>query len=213
MIRSIVHHQHHSPGWIFFHQQLLQEVDELRAVLGFSCSPGDPITHPVVPTENVPFLLCSRLRGRNASLLSDFHPARPQRRIEVQRGFVHKDELEIVSENLFFNSSSSSSAFALASLSCKWPKSYFGRRYRYPLAFNSARKRASLSSIPVSLARCRRRRSIVHTVKLYPNSSGSFSTTSATSRSYASSALVGRPLRGLVASSSTPPLRQRLIQV
>ena len=121
MIGSIVHHQYHSPGWVFFHQQLLQEVDELCAVLVFSLRPGDLIAHPVVSTKNVPFLLCSRLGGRNASLLSDLHPAGPQGRIEVQRGFVHKDELEIVSEDLSFYSSSSSSAFALASLSCKWP--------------------------------------------------------------------------------------------
>ena len=36
MVSRIIHHQHHSAGWVFFDQQVLQKVDELRAVLGFS---------------------------------------------------------------------------------------------------------------------------------------------------------------------------------
>lgn len=53
----------------------------------------------------------------------------------------------------FLNSSNQSDAFALASLSCKRLKSYFGRRYRYPLCFNKARKRLSLRPIPVFFSR------------------------------------------------------------
>ena len=129
-IRCIVHHQHHSPGRVFFHQQLLQEVDKLRTVLRFRRCPGDLIAQPVVATKNVLFWLASRPSSRNAPLLANLHPARSQWRIEAQRGSVHKDELEIVLKDFFFNSSSNSSALALASLSCKCPKSYFGRRYR-----------------------------------------------------------------------------------
>jgi hypothetical protein len=80
---------------------LLQEADELSVVLGFSRGSGDLIAHPVVLAKNVSFRLYPWLRGRNASLLSDLHPARPQWRIEAQRSFVHKDEPEIVSEDLF----------------------------------------------------------------------------------------------------------------
>lgn len=156
------------------------------------------------------FLLCTWTGGRNPPLLSSLHPARPQRRVQGHGRFVHKDECKIVCKGFFFTSSNKSAACALASLSCKWPKSYFGRRYRYPLRFNKARKRLSLRLIPVSFSRWARKRSMVQSAKSYPNSDGSFSITFPSVAVYLSSAFAGRPLLGRLASPSTPPLRQRL---
>ncbi len=95
---------------------------------------------------------------------------------------------------LFFNSSNKSAACALASLSCKWLKSYFGRRYRYPLRFNKARKRLPLRRIAVFFFRWARKRSMVQIAKSYPNSYGSFSSTPSSASMYPSSAFGGRPL-------------------
>jgi hypothetical protein len=160
----------------------------------------------------MPLLLYPTAGRRNALLLSYYHPARPQWWIQGQGRFVHKDELEIVSDDLFFKASSSSSAFDFASLSYKWLKSCLGRRYRYPFRLSKARSRLSLRLIPVSFSRWARKRSTVHTVKSCPNSSRSFSMTSVKVWVYASSAYNGRPLRGLIASPSIPQRRQRLNQ-
>ena len=59
------------------------------------------------------------LQGRNDLLLPLFHPTGMEWRFEIQTYFVHKEELEIVSEALFFISSSNFFAFFLAALSCK----------------------------------------------------------------------------------------------
>jgi hypothetical protein len=142
MIRRNIHDQHYSPGRVLLDQQLFQEVDKLSAVLSSRRVAGNLVTLPGIPTKDVSSLLYSWLRRRNVSLLPNLHPKSSQRRIKAQRSFVHKDELEIVSRVLFLNSSSSSSSFTLASLSCKWPRSCFGQQYRYLLAFNNARKRA-----------------------------------------------------------------------
>jgi len=93
----------------------------------------------------------SQVRGWNPLLLPDPHPARAQHWVQGYGCFVHKDELEIDSEDFFFNSSNTSTALALASWSCRCPRSYFGRRYRYPLRFINARNRLSLRLMPVSL--------------------------------------------------------------
>jgi hypothetical protein len=70
---KIVYHQHTRPVDILS-PQFLQEVDELRAFLGFSRSPGDLITHPVVSTKDVPFCLF-QAGVAECSLMSDLHPA------------------------------------------------------------------------------------------------------------------------------------------
>ena len=167
MIRSVIHDQHYSPNRVFFDQQVLQKADEMRAVLGFGNRPGDRIVDPVVTTKHMSFLFDPRSGRRNALLLSNLHPGGSQGWIERQRRFVHKDEFEIVSKDLFFSSSSSSSVTALASLSYKWLKSCFGRRYRYPFRLSKARNRLSLRSMPVSFSRWAGKRSIVHTEKPY----------------------------------------------
>ncbi len=56
MVSRVIHHQYHSPGWVLCDQQVLQKVDELRAVLGFGNCPGDGIVDPMVATKHMPFL-------------------------------------------------------------------------------------------------------------------------------------------------------------
>jgi hypothetical protein len=212
MVSGIIHHQNHSFRRVLLDQQLFQKADEGSAVFGLGGRPGEGVFQPVVTAKDVPFLLFTRPRGWNSLLLPDPHPTRAQHRVEGYGCFVHKDEFEIVSEDLFFNSSSISAALALASLSCKCPRSYFGRRYRYPLRFINARSRLSLRSMPVSFSRCARKRSMVQIVKSYPASDGSWSIAFSNAAVYASSAFSGRPLLGRLANPSTPSLRQRSYQ-
>ena len=150
MVRSIVHHQNHPSSRVLFHQQFFKKTDESSAVLGFRRSPSNAIFLPVVTAKNVPFLLFSWSGRWNTSLLPNLRPARSQRWIQRHGRFVHKDEPEIVSEDLFFNSSNRSAASALAPLSCKWPRSCFGRRYRYPFRLSKSRNRLSLKSMALS---------------------------------------------------------------
>jgi len=136
VIGSVVHHQNHSTSWILLDQQALQETNEMSAVFGFRRRPTDCIFAPVVTSKDVSLLLDPRSGSRDALLLPNLHPTSSQRWIQRSGRFVHKDELEIVSEDLFFNPSSTSAASALASLSCKWPKSCFGRRCRRTSTLN-----------------------------------------------------------------------------
>ncbi len=212
MVSCIVHHQNHAFRRVTLHQQFLRETDEAGAVFDFGRCPGDGIFQPVIASKDMPLLLCSWAGSRNSLLLSFLHPAGSQRWVQCYGRFVHKDELDILSEDLFFNSSNRSAAFALASLSCKWPRSYFGRRYRYPLRCNKARNRPSLRLMPVLCSRWARKRSIVQIAKSYPNSDGSLSITSSKAVVYASSAFSGRPLLGLLANPSIPPRRHRSYQ-
>ena len=119
MIGSIVHHQHDPSTGILIDQQVLQELNKAAAVFSFCRRPGDRVPDPVVPTEEVYFLFGTWLGGWNVLLATLFHPACPQRRIQGQGRFVHKEECEIVSADLFFNRSSSSSASAFAPGSCR----------------------------------------------------------------------------------------------
>ena len=112
MISNIIHHQNHSLGWILIDQQVLQKGDKLRTVLGFGNGPGDGIVGPIAATKHMSLLFDPRSGRWDPLLLPDLHPAGSQRWVECQRGFVHKDELEIVSEDLFFSPSSSSPACA-----------------------------------------------------------------------------------------------------
>jgi hypothetical protein len=131
MIAGIVHHQNDPSSRVALHQQFFQKADEGRAVFPLSTGPGDRILAPVVGTKDMPVLFAARPGRWNTLLLPNLHPTSPQGRIQAQGRFVHKEEPEIVSEDLFFNSSSASAARTLAVLSCKWPRSCFGRRYRY----------------------------------------------------------------------------------
>lgn len=212
MVRSVVHHQNHAFRRVLLHQHFFQKADEGGTVFCLGCRPGDGVFQPVIAAKDMPFLFFTRTGSWNPFLLSNLHPASPQRRIQRYGRFIHKDELEIVSEDLFFNSANSSAALALACWSCKWPRPYFGRRYPYPLRFNKARNRLSLRLMPVFFSRWARKRSIVQIVKSYPNSDGPFSITSSKAVVYASSVFNGRPLFGLLANPSTPPLRHRSIQ-
>src|SRR4030065_2313335 len=110
MVRSIIHHQNHPSSRVLFHQQFFNKADEGSTILGLRRRPGDRILYPVVTAKDVSLLFFSRPGGWNSSLLSDLHPACPQRWIQRYGCFVHKDELEIVSKDLFFNSSSLSAA-------------------------------------------------------------------------------------------------------
>jgi len=128
VIGSIVHHQDHPTSWIFIDEQMFQELDEIRTVLPFSRGPCDRIPNPVVASKNVHFLASAWLGRWNTFLATMSHPTGPQRWVQRQRSFVHKDECEIVSEALFFNWSSNSLASAFAAGSCRCPKSCLGRR-------------------------------------------------------------------------------------
>src|SRR5664280_2305505 len=108
MVRGIVHHQNHPSSRVSFHQQFFKKADESSAVLGDCRSPGDAIFLPVVTAKNVSLLLFSWSGRWNSSLLPNLRPASSQRWIQRYSCFVHKDEPEIVSENLFFNSSNRS---------------------------------------------------------------------------------------------------------
>lgn len=202
MVGSMIHHQNDQFFQYLLHQQFFQEANEGEVFLRPSSCPGDGVFQPVITAKDRSLLLCTRASGRNTPLLSTLHTARPQRRIQGYGRFVHKDECEIVSEDLFFNSSNTSDAFSLASLSCKWLKAYYGQQYQYPLRFNKALKRLSLRPIPVFFSRWARKRSMVQIAKSYPNSDGSFSITSSRAAVYSSSAFGGRPLFGLLASPS-----------
>ena len=73
---------------MFFDQQPLQKVNEMRAILGFRNRSSDRIVDPVVASKHVPFLFDHRAVRRNAFLLTNFHPAGPQGWIEGQCRFV-----------------------------------------------------------------------------------------------------------------------------
>ena len=182
VIGGIVHHQHYPSGRVNVDQQMLEKSDEVGTVLRPGGCPTDPIRTPVISSKDMLMLLAPHLDRRNAFLLTDLHPAGSQRRLQTQGRFVHKEELEIVSEDLFFNSSRSFPAWALAFLSCKWPRSCLGRRYRYPFRFNNSRKLLSLRLIPVCFSKWARRRSTVQIRNPYPNSPGSFASVSSTAR-------------------------------
>lgn len=212
MVRSIIHHQNHPSSRVLLHQQFFKKVDESSAVLGFRCSPGDGVFLPVVTTKDVSLLFFSWSGRWNTSLLPNLPPARSQRWTQRYGRFVHKDELEIVSEDLFFNASNLSAASVLASLSCKWPRSCFEQQYRYPFRLSKARNRLSFRFMPVFFSRWARKRSIVQMVKSYPNLKGSFSIISNKAKPYSSSDFSGRPLLGRLANPSIPPLCQRSIK-
>jgi hypothetical protein len=131
-------------------QQCFKKADESSAVLGFRCGPNDAIFLPVVTAKKVSLLFFSWSGRWNASLLPNLHPACSQRWIQCYGCFVHKDEPEIVSDDLFFDSSNRSADSALAPFSCKWPRSCFGRRYRYPFRLSKSRNRLSLKSMALS---------------------------------------------------------------
>ncbi len=119
IVRSVIHHQNHSTCRVLLYQQLLKKADERGTVLCYRCRPGDRIFQSVVAAKDMSLLLFTWLGGRNAPLLSNLHPTSSQRRIQCHGRLVHKDELEIVSKDLLFNPSSTSTASGLASLSCK----------------------------------------------------------------------------------------------
>src|SRR5574337_1157556 len=98
VIGSVVHHQHHPSSWVCIHQKVFEKSDEVCTVLRLGCRPTDPIRTPVVGAKNMLMLLGAFLDGRNAFLLTPFHPAGSQRRLQAQGRFVHKEELEIVSD-------------------------------------------------------------------------------------------------------------------
>jgi len=52
-------------GWVFFDQQVLQKVDELRTVLGFGYGSGDGIVGPIVAAKHMAFLFDPRTGRRN----------------------------------------------------------------------------------------------------------------------------------------------------
>lgn len=64
IIGSIVHHQHHSSGWVLLYQLLFQKVNESRTILGSSNCPGYRIFFPVVATKDMLLLFFARLGGR-----------------------------------------------------------------------------------------------------------------------------------------------------
>lgn len=82
-------------GYCFI-RGFFQEPDKGRRTFDRSRGPGDGILPPVITAKDVPLLFSGRPGRRDTFLLTDFHPADP-----LQGRFVHKDELEIVSEGFF----------------------------------------------------------------------------------------------------------------
>jgi len=99
--------------------------------------------------KDMPLLLSPGRGGRNSSLLTLLHPASTQRRIQGYGRFVHKDELEIVSEGLFFQLFQQFCRFGFSVLVLQMAQVIFGpANIDTLLRFNSARKATFAQTYP-----------------------------------------------------------------
>lgn len=119
VVRSAIQNQDEATGWVLLDQQILQKDDESFAVLPLGNHPVDVVVDPIIGAKNVAALFLLISRQRDAFLLTHFHPACSQDRVQAHGRFVHKEELEIVMETPFLSSSRSSRVCSLASGSCK----------------------------------------------------------------------------------------------
>lgn len=119
VVRSTIQNQDEATGWVLFDLQVLQKGNESFAVLPLGNHPFDVVVDPVIGAKNVAALFLLICWQRDALLLTHFHPACSQDRVQAQGRFVHKEELEIVLEAPFLSSSRSSRACSLASGSCR----------------------------------------------------------------------------------------------
>lgn len=107
-------------------QEVVEKGDEAIAGLLGDRQGDDLIGDVVVGTDE---MLPLRLtRGGHALLLASFHPTAVQDGVESERGFVHKEEVDLSGEGFFFKSSSHASAWVRASASCRFFRSCLGRR-------------------------------------------------------------------------------------
>jgi hypothetical protein len=63
VVGSDIHYPNHPTRGIFISQQVLQELDEMSAVLLFSRGSGDGVLNPIVTPKNVHFLPGAGLGG------------------------------------------------------------------------------------------------------------------------------------------------------
>ena len=107
VIRGVIHHQNNGLVGINFKHQPFQKMQEgLATELGGEVGMNG-IRRPVISaTEATATVGLSVADSRNAELLPPFLPALAQWCVQVETGFVHKDELGIGCERPFFSSSS-----------------------------------------------------------------------------------------------------------
>lgn len=103
---SSIQHQDHLLVRIAFDQEMLQETNKPFAVLPIGDHAGNLVTVPVIGAEDMTVLLLPVSRQGDALLLSNFHPTGSQHRIQTQGRFVHKEELDFVSPDPLYSSSS-----------------------------------------------------------------------------------------------------------
>jgi hypothetical protein len=127
VIGGIIHDYDHFHVGILSEHDMLDKLDETIAVLAIFGLVGHAPIAPIVGSKGMG--VAWRTWGGNGFPLPAFHPAAPQDWMQTYARFVHKEEDEgVVSEGLFFNQSSNSSAAAFASSSCKSLRSCFGWR-------------------------------------------------------------------------------------
>jgi hypothetical protein len=127
VIRGIIHNHDHFHVGILGEHDMLNKLDEAVAVFMIFGLVGHPSIPPIVSAKGMGIVW--RAGRRNAFALPAFHPTAPQNRMQTYARFIHKEEDEgVVSEGLFFNQSSRSSAAAFASSSCNSLRSCLGWR-------------------------------------------------------------------------------------
>lgn len=125
-ISRIVHDQNHPPHRINAHQEMLQKGDEGLTVLPRHGFVGNPIATPVIGSNQVMTLLRGSRRSRDRFCCPTF--IQQARRGGSSVKVVSSPESSSKSSpSAFFNASSHSAAFSLASPSCKWVNLSFGR--------------------------------------------------------------------------------------
>ena len=107
VIGGVIHHQNNRLAGINFKQQPFEEMQEgLATQMGGEVS-MNVIRRPVISANEATATVgLGVANSRNAELLPPFLPALAQRRVQIETGFVHKDELGIGCERPLFSSSS-----------------------------------------------------------------------------------------------------------
>ena len=95
VVRSTIQNQDEATGWVLFDQQVLQKGNESFAVLPLGNHPFDVVVDPVIGAKNMAALFLLICWQRDALLLTHFHPACSQDRVQAQGRFVHKEELGV----------------------------------------------------------------------------------------------------------------------
>src|SRR5512138_2547780 len=104
MIRNVIQYQHQRLMWVDFEAQPLQEIQKAGAGLALDRQGVNCCTRPVQRTNEVDEVTVAGM-SRQPRLLTAFHPAAPQRIVQAQGCFVHKEEATSPVLGCFFNSS------------------------------------------------------------------------------------------------------------